>query len=107
HSLIESGAIIHAFVGEKRPSAESVFALVKKTWENTQAAQITISPEFTVCRMCKAIVAGSKSACPRCGTRNIPGIAAVARPSAAGQADASAGRAGDQREKADWLLSKA
>ena len=49
HPLIESGAIIHAFVGEQRPSPESILNLVRKTFEKTQAAQLTISPEFT-CR---------------------------------------------------------
>ncbi len=58
HPLIESGAITHIFVGEKRPSAESIFNLVKKTWENTQTAQITISPEFTVCEDCHKISPG-------------------------------------------------
>ncbi|MBN1808358.1 MAG: anaerobic ribonucleoside-triphosphate reductase [Planctomycetes bacterium] len=77
HSLIESGAIVHAFVGEKRPSRDSIYALVRKTWDNTQAAQITISPEFTICRKCNSIVPGSRPACPRCGTRNIPGVSSI------------------------------
>lgn len=58
HSMIESGAITHVFVGEKRPSAESIFKLVKKTWENTQTAQITVSPEFTFCDDCRKISPG-------------------------------------------------
>jgi ribonucleoside-triphosphate reductase len=58
HSLIESGAITHVFVGEKLPHADSVFNLVKKTWENTPSAQITISPEFTVCMDCNKVSAG-------------------------------------------------
>ncbi len=52
HVLIESGAIIHAFVGEERPPAESILALVRKTFENTKAAQLTICPEFTICNDC-------------------------------------------------------
>ena len=31
HSMIESGAIIHAFVGEERPPTESILALVRRT----------------------------------------------------------------------------
>ncbi len=58
HSMIESGAITHVFVGEKRPSPESIFKLVKKTWENTQTAQITISPEFTFCSDCHKVSPG-------------------------------------------------
>jgi len=58
HNLIEAGAITHVFVGEKMPSAQSIFNLVEKTWYNTQTAQITISPEFTVCRDCKKVTPG-------------------------------------------------
>jgi len=58
HSMIEAGAIIHAFVGERLPSPQSIFHLVKRTFENTQAAQITISPEFTICQDCHKVSLG-------------------------------------------------
>ncbi|MBR9690604.1 anaerobic ribonucleoside-triphosphate reductase [Candidatus Woesearchaeota archaeon] len=60
NTLIESGAITHIFLGEQRPDPKAIFSLVEKTWENTQSAQITISPEFTVCRDCNSISAGYK-----------------------------------------------
>ena len=63
HALIESGAIIHAFVGEERPSAASILALVEKTFANTQAAQLTVSPEFTICKSCQQTTAGIREAC--------------------------------------------
>ena len=56
--LIESGAITHVFLGEQKPDPESIFNLVKRTWENTQSAQITISPEFTVCEDCHTVSRG-------------------------------------------------
>ena len=56
--IIEAGAITHIFVGEQKPSAEAIFSLVKKTFENTQSAQITISPEFTVCNDCNQVSRG-------------------------------------------------
>jgi len=71
HSLIESGAMIHAFVGERRPSAGAIKSLVKKTWQKTQAAQITISPEFTICGSCRKMTSGLKSHCPHCGKSDI------------------------------------
>lgn len=58
HNLIEAGAITHIFVGEKLPSPQSIFNLIEKTWYNTQTAQITISPEFTVCRDCRRVSLG-------------------------------------------------
>jgi len=56
--IIEAGAITHVFVGEKKPSAEAIMSLLKKTWENTQSAQLTVSPEFTVCDDCHEVSRG-------------------------------------------------
>jgi len=71
HSLIESGAMIHAFVGERRPSPGAIKGLVRKTWQKTQAAQLTISPEFTICGACRKMTTGLKSRCPHCGKTDI------------------------------------
>jgi len=71
HPLIESGAMIHAFVGEKKPPAESVFQLLKKTWEKTQTAQLTVSPEFTICQECENKMRGIRENCPYCGSPNV------------------------------------
>lgn len=56
--LIESGAITHVFLGEQKPDPDSIFNLIKRTFENTESAQITISPEFTVCEDCHKISRG-------------------------------------------------
>ncbi len=77
HSLIESGAIIHAFVGESRPSAGAIASLVQKTFEKTKAAQLTISPEFTICRSCHRLGAGISARCPHCGAINMRDITRV------------------------------
>ncbi len=77
HSLIESGAIIHAFVGEARPSPESILKLVEKTWSQTKAAQLTISPEFTICQDCQRTGRGLKEHCGECGSENVYGLSRV------------------------------
>jgi len=77
HSLIESGAIIHAFVGEERPSPESIFTLVKKTFYNTQSAQLTISPEFTICRDCHRTTPRLATQCDFCNSENVFGMTRV------------------------------
>jgi anaerobic ribonucleoside-triphosphate reductase len=77
HPLIESGAITHAFVGEERPPAESIFALVRKTFENTRTAQLTISPEFTLCNDCRRWTDGLKEACGHCGSEDVYGMTRV------------------------------
>jgi len=55
HPIIESGAIVHAFVGENRPSKEAISSLVEKTYRNTQCTQLTISPTFCSCGECRNV----------------------------------------------------
>jgi len=74
HSLIAAGAIIHAFVGENLPSKESIYNLVKKTWDNTNTAQIVISPEFSVCSKCGTMVKGLIDYCENCNSGDVEGI---------------------------------
>jgi len=73
HSLIESGAITHAFVGEERPSAESIARLMKDVFYRTQSAQVTVSPEFTYCEECNYQMSGLLENCTRCGSDNVFG----------------------------------
>ncbi len=73
HSLIESGAITHAFVGEERPAADSIFRLVKDTFYRTQSAQLTISPEFTYCPDCEHQMRGLFENCLKCGSDQVYG----------------------------------
>ncbi|MCK4241273.1 MAG: anaerobic ribonucleoside-triphosphate reductase [Candidatus Atribacteria bacterium] len=77
HPLIKSGAIIHAFVGESQPSAESIYNLVKKVWENTQCSQLTISPEFTVCNLCNKVSRGLTENCNTCGSEDVYGVTRI------------------------------
>jgi anaerobic ribonucleoside-triphosphate reductase len=73
HSLIESGAIIHAFIGEERPSAASIASLITETFHRTQAAQVTLSPEFSYCLDCDANMRGIQEKCTHCGSKNVIG----------------------------------
>jgi len=77
HSLIESGAIIHAFVGEERPPAESILALVRRTFDKTPAAQLTISPEFTICNDCRKWTPSLQETCGHCGSKDVYGITRI------------------------------
>ncbi|HLG29120.1 MAG TPA: anaerobic ribonucleoside-triphosphate reductase [Candidatus Brocadiales bacterium] len=51
--------------------------LVKKTFKNTQAAQLTISPEFTICSDCKKVTQKLTDICKYCGSRNVYGITRI------------------------------
>jgi len=73
HSVIESGAIIHAFIGEEKPSAQAIGHLIHQTFLRTQSAQVTISPEFTYCQDCGYQSRGLQSECRQCGSKNVIG----------------------------------
>ncbi|MFH1775972.1 MAG: anaerobic ribonucleoside-triphosphate reductase [Candidatus Omnitrophota bacterium] len=77
HTMIESGAIIHAFVGEQAPTSGAIMSLVRKTYEKTQCAQLTISPEFTVCNDCRKSGRGLGDTCIYCGSHNVYGITRI------------------------------
>jgi anaerobic ribonucleoside-triphosphate reductase len=77
HPLIEAGALTHVWLGESKPSAESIAAFVKKTFHNTQNAQIAFSPEFTSCLSCGQTMRGLHEKCPKCQSPNVEGITRV------------------------------
>lgn len=73
HSLIESGAITHAFIGEEQPSAASIEKLMTETFFRTQSAQVTVSPEFTFCNSCHHQLRGLVEVCPACESTDVVG----------------------------------
>ena len=73
HSLIESGAITHAFIGEERPSPQAIETLMRETFFRTQSAQVTLSPEFSYCLDCGHNVRGLKEPCTTCGSAHVEG----------------------------------
>ncbi len=73
HSMIESGAITHAFIGEERPGAESIARLMKDVFHRTQSAQVTLSPEFTYCNRCKHSMNGLLETCTSCNSNDVYG----------------------------------
>lgn len=73
HSAIESGAIIHAFIGEEKPEPGAIGELVQQVLANTQAAQLTFSPEFTYCLDCGRGQRGLFERCDQCGSTNVVG----------------------------------
>jgi len=77
HPLIKAGAIIHIWLGEHEPPAASIRKFVVKTFEETNAAQIAFSPEFTVCNACSRTSRGLSEECPRCGSTDTYGITRI------------------------------
>ena len=73
HSIIESGAITHAFIGEEKPSPQAIATLMEKVLRRTQSAQVTISPEFTYCNSCGHQSRGLQDKCQQCGSYEVVG----------------------------------
>jgi len=73
HSMIESGAITHCFIGEERPDADSIAHLMTEVFLRTQSAQVCVSPEFTFCDDCSHQTRGLLEVCPECGSGNVVG----------------------------------
>ena len=73
NSIIEAGAIIHAFIGEETPQPRAIAELVREAFLRTQAAQITFSPEFTYCETCGRNSNGLHAKCPVCGSSDVVG----------------------------------
>ncbi|MHC4789697.1 MAG: anaerobic ribonucleoside-triphosphate reductase, partial [Planctomycetota bacterium] len=49
----------------------------EKTYRQTQAAQLTISPEFTICEQCHRSTPGLKDLCGHCGSTDVYGMTRV------------------------------
>ncbi|UCC66721.1 MAG: anaerobic ribonucleoside-triphosphate reductase [Deltaproteobacteria bacterium] len=77
HPLIEAGSLTHIWLGEARPSPESLANFVTKTFTCTQNDQIAFSPEFTTCNDCARTSRGLKNCCPYCGSEDIDGITRI------------------------------
>ncbi|HAT72553.1 MAG TPA: hypothetical protein DCS63_07035 [Elusimicrobia bacterium] len=71
HDMIESGSIIHVYCGESQIPPASIGELVEKTYRNTRASQLTVSPEFTHCNNCHTNYFGFKDKCLRCGSEDM------------------------------------
>jgi ribonucleoside-triphosphate reductase len=71
------GTVLHGFIGEKMPSAESTKKLVKKIAENYHLPYYTITPTFSVCPV-HGYVEGEHFFCPKCDSE----IGYVERPNA-------------------------
>ncbi len=59
HPMIDAGALTHIWLGESKPPAEGIAALVEKSFRMTEVAQIAFSPDFLYCNDCGHIERGA------------------------------------------------
>jgi len=77
HPLIEAGAITHVWLGEEKPSPESLANFVEKVFRHTHNDQIAFSPEFTSCLACGRTARGLEAECTYCGSDEVEGITRI------------------------------
>jgi len=77
HPLIEAGSLTHIWLGESRPSAESLANFVVKTFKHTQNDQIAFSPELTACIACGRTSRGLHDLCPYCKSEKVEQITRI------------------------------
>jgi ribonucleoside-triphosphate reductase len=77
HPLIEAGSITHIWLGESKPSKESLSNFVTKVFRETESDQIAFSPEFTNCVSCGKTARGLSDNCSYCGSEDIEGITRI------------------------------
>jgi ribonucleoside-triphosphate reductase len=77
HPLIEAGSLTHIWLGESRPSQESLANFVIKVFRQSQNDQIAFSPEFTTCTACEKTSRGLSSRCAYCGSSEVEGITRI------------------------------
>lgn len=77
HPLIEAGSLTHIWLGETRPSPESMGAFVKKIFRQTQNDQVAFSPELTSCVKCGKTSRGLNDLCPYCKSDMVEQITRI------------------------------
>jgi len=77
HPRIEAGSLTHIWLGETKPSKESLANFVIKTFRESLNDQIAFSPEFTNCLGCGKTSRGLKDDCTYCGSDQVEGITRI------------------------------
>jgi ribonucleoside-triphosphate reductase (formate) len=77
HPLIEAGSLTHIWLGESRPTAESLANFVQKIFRKTQNDQVAFSPELTTCVACGQTSRGLHEVCQYCHSDRVEQITRI------------------------------
>ncbi|MCD6153843.1 MAG: anaerobic ribonucleoside-triphosphate reductase [Syntrophobacterales bacterium] len=77
HPLIEGGTVTHIWLGEARPSKESLADFVIKVFQDSENLRLTFSPEFTTCLHCGKTSRGLRDRCIYCQSDDVEGISKI------------------------------
>lgn len=65
-TLYTGGTVFHGFIGEEIESAETVKALIKRVFANSEIPYFTITPTYSICPD-HGYLKGEQFKCPECG----------------------------------------
>ncbi|MCW1296151.1 MAG: anaerobic ribonucleoside-triphosphate reductase [Candidatus Parvarchaeota archaeon] len=68
HPLVQGGAIMHVWLGEREPDPSAVMEMTRKIARESLAAYWAYTRDFTVCRKCNYTSGGLREKCPNCGS---------------------------------------
>ena len=72
------GATTDLWLGQELPESDQMAMLIAHALRQTSASAATFSPEFTICMVCHAFIRGAHTACSRCGSDRLDGLAQAA-----------------------------
>ncbi len=77
HPYLTGGAMTQIWTGDSTPLPHRLAEIVAATYRETRNAQITFSPEFTVCGDCRRAAKGLHQSCIFCGSDRVDGITKI------------------------------
>ncbi len=77
HPFIEGETITPLWIGDSRPSKESLAQFITRVFTETKNQQIVFSPDFTTCLNCNRTARGLKDRCEHCQSEDVEGITMI------------------------------
>ncbi len=77
HPYLPAFPITQIWLGEERPSPDTVARFLERVFRETTCGCISLSPEFTSCLHCSAVERGLRDACGCCGSARVEQIAQI------------------------------
>lgn len=77
HPFIDGETISPLWIGDARPSKESLAEFITTVFRETKNQQVVFAPEFTSCLSCNRTTRGLTDHCEHCLSRDVEGITMI------------------------------
>jgi ribonucleoside-triphosphate reductase len=68
HPLVQGGAIMHVWLGEKEPDPSAIMEMTKKISTKSLCSYFAYTRDLTTCMNCNFVTGGLLKKCPNCGS---------------------------------------